>query len=134
MIMSRAIGVPYRVLSSRTYKLNIVIMSKRPPHLDEKCQHKASHVSSMNDEETLTPKGRLQLAPKQHYTQVQRNSCPYILQQHKSKHKSENETILKERLIMAFNAEPVFQLAINLVKIRTINYSIQSLQYAVIDN
>lgn len=30
------------------------------------------------------PHGRLQLSAKQYYTQIQRNSCPYILQQDKS--------------------------------------------------
>ena len=39
----------------------------------------------MNDEETLTTQGRLQLAPKQHYTEIVRRSCPYRLQQHKEK-------------------------------------------------
>ena len=44
-------------------------MSKRQqPHLDEK----AIHGSSMYDEETLTPLGRLQLVPKQHNIHVQR--------------------------------------------------------------
>ena len=36
----------------------------------------------MNKKETLTQQGRLQLAPKQYHTQVQRKSCPYILQLH----------------------------------------------------
>lgn len=40
------------------------------------CQLKATHWSSMNDKETLTPLGRLQQAQKQHYAQKQRNSSP----------------------------------------------------------
>ena len=47
---------------------------------DEKCQLNATHGPPMNDEETLTPLGRLKLTPKQHYTQVQGNSCTYRLQ------------------------------------------------------
>ena len=31
----------------------------------------ATHGSLMNNDESLTPQDRLQLAPKQHYTQVQ---------------------------------------------------------------
>ena len=50
-----------------------------------KFQLKTIRGSSMNDEETLTPLDRLQLATKQHYTLVQRNSYPYIILQHKSK-------------------------------------------------
>ena len=36
----------------------------------EKCQLKATNGSSMNNEKTLTPQDRLQLAPKQHYTPI----------------------------------------------------------------
>ena len=43
------------------------------------------HWSSMNDEKTLIPQGIPQLALKHHYIQVQRHSCPSILQQHKNK-------------------------------------------------
>ena len=43
----------------------MVHMSKRQqPKRDEKRRLKASHESSMNDEETLTPQGMLQLASK----------------------------------------------------------------------
>ena len=50
-----------------------------------------NNVSSMpsmglqGTKQTLTPEDRLQLASKQHYTQVQQINCPYLLQQHKSK-------------------------------------------------
>ena len=57
----------------------MVNMSKKQKHRrDEKCQHKSTHESLMNDEENLTPTGRLKLAPKLHYTRVQRNRCLYI--------------------------------------------------------
>ena len=36
--------------------------------LGRKCQPMATHWSTMNDEETLIPQGRLQLAPKHHCT------------------------------------------------------------------
>ena len=49
-------------------------------------------VCLMNDEETLTPQSRLHLASKQRYTQVQQNSCPHTLQQHKSKVKKRIKT------------------------------------------
>ena len=50
----------------------MVNMSKRQQHYwDEKCQLKATHGSSLNDEGTFTPLGRLQLAQKQHNTQAQ---------------------------------------------------------------
>ena len=65
--------------------MEMVNMSKKQLHRDKKCQLKVTHVSSMNHEETQTPQGRLQLALKQHHTKVQQNSCPYILQWHKSK-------------------------------------------------
>ena len=52
-------------------------------HRDDKYQLKAIHGSTMNDEETLIPMGKLQLAPKQYYTHVHQHSCLYILQQHK---------------------------------------------------
>ena len=43
--------------------MDILIMSERQqPHQDEKCQLKATHGSSMNEEETLTPHDMLQLA------------------------------------------------------------------------
>ena len=65
--------------------MDMVNMSNRhQPQQDEKCQRKASHWSTMNEDETLTSQGRLQLAPKQHYTRAQRNSFPHILQQHYS--------------------------------------------------
>ena len=41
---------------------------RQQPHRDEKCQLQANHGSSVNDEKTLTPQGKLQLAPKQYYT------------------------------------------------------------------
>ena len=44
-------------------KMHVVNMSNEQPHQDEKCQLKATHGSSMNDEETLTPQVRLQVAP-----------------------------------------------------------------------
>ena len=48
-----------------TMRMDMVNMWKRQqPHWDEKCQLKAIHGSSMIDEETLTPQGRLKLAPK----------------------------------------------------------------------
>ena len=51
-------------------RMEMVNMSKRQqPHWDEKCQLKATYGSSVIDEKTLTPQGRLHLAPK-HYTPV----------------------------------------------------------------
>ena len=41
---------------------------RHQPHRHETCQLKATHWSSIKDEEILTPLGRLQLVPKQHYT------------------------------------------------------------------
>ena len=40
--------------------MDMVNISKRQPHGDEKCQLKATYGSSMNDRETLTPQGRPQ--------------------------------------------------------------------------
>lgn len=60
----------------------MVNMSQRQqPHWDDDCQLKAIHWSLLNEEETLTPHGRLQHDQKQLSTQVQRNNYPHILQQ-----------------------------------------------------
>ena len=57
------------------------LSKKKASHQDEKCQLKATAAfSSLNDKETLTPLGRLQVAPKQHYTRAQRNGYLYVLQ------------------------------------------------------
>ena len=61
------------------------MLNRQQAHQDEKCQLKGIHRSSMNDEKTFKPQSRLQLVPKQHYTPVQRNSCPFILKQHRNK-------------------------------------------------
>ena len=43
--------------------MDMVYMSKiQKPNQNEKCQLKATHASSMKNEETLTAQGRLQLA------------------------------------------------------------------------
>ena len=58
----------------------MVNMSKRqqPGHQDN--MSAKGHPMVFNEQqETLTPQGRLQLAPKHHYTQIQRKSCPYLL-------------------------------------------------------
>lgn len=39
-------------------------------HMDEQFQLKAINGTSINDKETLSPQGRLQLIPRQHYAQV----------------------------------------------------------------
>ena len=66
--------------------MEIVNTTKRQqPHRDEKCQLKATHGSSKNQEEILVPKGLLQLAHKQHYTATCLLLYLYIFQQHKSK-------------------------------------------------
>ena len=49
-----------------------------------KCQFEITHGSSVNNEYTLTPQDKLQLT-SENYSQVQRNSCTRILQQHKNK-------------------------------------------------
>ena len=72
----------------------ITTMSKRELHRDEKCQLRATHGSSVNDKETPISQGRIQLAPKQHDTQAQQNSCPHVFQQHRSK--SKNKTMHTE--------------------------------------
>ena len=55
---------------------------------------------SINDEEILIPQDRLQLAPKQDYTLVQRNYCPYRLQQHKSLLKVEKKQDIQRKKIL----------------------------------
>ena len=69
------------VVFSHKIKRGVVcsIMSKRQqPNRNEKCQFNVIHGSSMNDEEILTPQGKLQLAPKHHYTQLHRKRYPYV--------------------------------------------------------
>ena len=57
-------------------KIKIVNMFKKQLfHLDENCQLKSTHGSSMNDEENLPSKGRLYVT-KQHYTKVHRKVSP----------------------------------------------------------
>ena len=64
----------------------MVNMSTRQQHhRDEKCQLKTTHGFSIRGEETLIPQGNLRQAPKQYCTQIQRSTCTYISQQHKSK-------------------------------------------------
>ena len=67
-------------------KMNMSIIQQ-----DGDCQLKATHWSSMNDEETHIPQGKLQLSPKSHYWVVLRNSCSNRLQKHKDKLKVQTE-------------------------------------------
>ena len=48
----------------------VTMSNRQQPHQDEKYQFKATKGSTMNNKEILTPQGRLQLALKQHYTQL----------------------------------------------------------------
>lgn len=62
----------------------------------QKCKLNVTHWISMNDEEILTPVGRLHLAQKQHYTYVQWNSCPHLLQSHESKLKVKANSMYRD--------------------------------------
>ena len=52
-------------------RIGMVYMTETTIPQGRKCQHKATHLSSVDNDETLTPQGRLQLATKHHYAQVQ---------------------------------------------------------------
>ena len=52
---------------TRIDMVNTSMSKRQPPPPHEKCQLKATHGSSLKDEETITLQDRQQLAPTQHF-------------------------------------------------------------------
>ena len=70
------------------------MLKRLQPHQDEKCLLKATHWSSVNDEETVIPQGRLQLAPNITHSYSRR--VAHIYSSNINVNLGENETIYTE--------------------------------------